>query len=558
MKNGNVGIADVTLGFETLGKVYYNEFAIRKAVNNVFRQIILAVSCFSISHAFASVLYVDVNSTNPTPPYVDLATAAVSIQSAVDVASNTDLILVNDGIYQDGSRVIQESISSGFPPKTISSTNRLVLGKELTVQSLNGPGSAFISGGGDCRCVYLMNGAVLSGFTLINGVAGYLTTTQNLRGGMVTITNILNGGAVAGTNGLGSGSALVSNCVLTASQAWGNGGGAYRVNLVDCALSGNKATSGGGAYDSTLVNCIVAGNSAQTNQSAPNPGVPTWDVPTGVGGGIYLCSALNCLIASNNAFEGGGVFDATGLKNCTIVNNHASHFGGVYLNGYSQSPYSYASNCLIYFNTAGTNANFGVTNLFADHCCTFPLPPGGDGNITNNPALVDPDGGNFHLQADSPCINAGKNSFVSTTTALDGDPRIAGGTVDIGAYEYQTPSSVLSYAWAQQYGLPTDGTGDYADSDSDGLNNWQEWIAGTIPTNSASVLILQLPTAAIGTGIKLMWQSVNTRTYYLQCSTNLPFFSSIRSNLVGQAGTTSFTDTTATNGGPYFYRVGVQ
>ena len=199
-----------------------------------------------------------------------------------------------------------------------------------------------------------------------------------------------------------------------------------------------------------------------------------------------------------------------------------------------------------------------------NYCCTTPQPANGVDNITNEPGFVNYTGTNFdfHRQSNSPCINSGNNKYVTGATDLGGNPRIVGGTVDIGAYEYQTPVSKISYAWLQQYGLPITANIDTADLDGTGFNVYQDWIAGLNPTNALSVLAM-LPPAPTNnpSGLIVSWQSVSNITYFLQSNTNLgmqPAFSTIQSNITGQAGTTSYMDTNAVGNGPFFYRVGVQ
>jgi len=109
--------------------------------------------------------------------------------------------------------------------------------------------------------------------------------------------------------------------------------------------------------------------------------------------------------------------------------------------------------------------------------------------------------------------------------------------------------------------LPIDGSVDAVDSDGDSMNTWQEWVAGTNPTNALSRLVMEPVAAGNGTGVTVKWQSVLARVYYLQRSTNLAQpspFGSIQSNIFGQAGFTTFFDRSATNPVPYFYRIGIQ
>ena len=184
---------------------------------------------------------------------------------------------------------------------------------------------------------------------------------------------------------------------------------------------------------------------------------------------------------------------------------------------------------------------------------------GGINTVTNDPRFVDLLNGDFHLRSDSPCINAGQNSYVTNSTDFDGHPRRAGGTVDIGAYELQNPQSVISYGWLQNHGLPTDGSADYADADGDGMNNWQEWVTNTDPTNSLSYLHMLAPDATNNAaGVTIHWQSGGIR-YFLRRSTNLAGpFDTFATNFYAGVGVATYRDATGTNGGPYFYRVGVQ
>ncbi len=117
-------------------------------------------------------------------------------------------------------------------------------------------------------------------------------------------------------------------------------------------------------------------------------------------------------------------------------------------------------------------------------------------------------------------------------------------------------------AWMAQYGLPTDGSADFIDSDGDTQDNYSEWKAGTNPTNALSFFDFDpAGTMPVANGVQLRWNSLTNRTYRVESGTNLmdnPAFTLLLSGIPGEEEVTDFIDTSATNKEQAFYRVYVE
>ena len=173
---------------------------------------LLAIATVSVP---AVTLYVDLNSTNPVPPYADWSTAATNIQDAIDASTNGDLILVTNRNYRTSGRIA--------PDGWLTS---VVVTNAVTLHSVNGLSSTLIDEDGSMRCMYLTNDVASTGFTLTNG---YMN--GNGDGICCTSTNT-----------------QVSNCLLINNYSGFFGGAAYLATLNNCKLANNYSSGyGGGA-----------------------------------------------------------------------------------------------------------------------------------------------------------------------------------------------------------------------------------------------------------------------------------------------------------------------
>jgi len=262
--------------------------------------------------------------------------------------------------------------------------------------------------------------AIMDGFTIKDGHAYDGSTMPNDRGG-----GMYND----------SGRPIVTNCTFSANAAY-RGGGMYNVdsnpNVTNCTFNWNAASNGGGMYNvrssTILKNCMFDGN---------------WAVNRGGGVYNYFSSSPtieNCIFTQNAGRLGGGINNRTNsspiIKSCTLSGNSADTNGGGICNEDSEAT---IINCILW---ADTPEEIYLDNSTVE--ITYSDVQGdwlGEGNIDIDPCFADSDANDFRLQWDSPCIDTGDPCYIPGPNEkdLDGNPRIIGDVIDMGAYEYNPP-----------------------------------------------------------------------------------------------------------------------
>lgn len=361
-------------------------------------------------------IFVDITKVAaPTQNGASWATAYGNLQTALTASSAGVAIWVAKGTY-----------------KTTATTTRTVY--------FNIPSDVKVYGGFVGTETMLSQRNFRTNVTVLSGEIGNVNTTTDNSYHVVNLdassaNTILDGFTVTGGYANFDPGKVISAPASPSTSTIETGGGIVIQNagiptIANCMIVNNAAVTGGGIYAGdasmpTIMACKIMANQAT------------------FGAGIYFQgssngSMMNTLLSGNRGI--GTVYNNSSnpmITNCTIAGN-GGYNGGIF----NTSSQPIVKNTIIWGNSTPFNDTQSIiTNSDIQGGYV------GVGNLNIDPKFVNlqPDGiapttlGDYHVQASSLTIDRGDNSTISLTDIdLDGNlRRFSGGTVDMGAYEFQ-------------------------------------------------------------------------------------------------------------------------
>jgi len=343
---------------------------------------------------------------------------------------------------------------------------------------------------GDGGGLYNCNGTIID-CDISNNVAGNELLPGN-GGGLSNCSGRVSDCRIIGNTGAGYGGglcdcrALITGCTISDNEATGwHGGAAARCDsITECTISNNRARGyGGGLFACKSVSgCTICANTAEAYpggglsqcESVANCIISSNQSGAGSGGLDQCKRVTNCMITGNRAAgNGGGLGECREAYNCTVVGNLAAGKGGAV---YYSSYFNTMSNCIVWDNSSSDAGQIyaarpgeaetvltywwfslaynaiqgGRDAVTAEPDCRVLW---GQGNVGDMPRFLRPgrwsgqmvwEPGEYHLLPDSPCIDLGDpNGDYSAQTDIDGESRVLGSRVDIGADECMTGQAFL-------------------------------------------------------------------------------------------------------------------
>ena len=414
--------------------------------------------------------------------------------ASLGIVTTGGVITINNNVFQNntidgkgGSVAITSSSNSG---QSLIFTNN-TLNNNIQVESSNA--GSFGSGGG-ALLVYRTKDVLIENNSFEGNTAGGAGGALWLRDSTnVAIQNNIFDGNKSELGGAmyvlaNRGSITLENNQITNNDAYWSGG----VNLIstdgniyvrDNIISNNTATEKDGAiFSSTSSGAayeqVYSGNVIESNSSHQGSGAIYIDASSD-----NKIQINNNLISSNSLNAPSELYDNYGggikvwyqfggeleLINNTIVNNHSDGTGGgVDIQNRRGGSEWDISNNVFYGNTndgtedGGTKLGSDISinsdlkdftlnlesNVFdpnllgfgvhsGSNVHTYEIPSSNIDSTVVTPLFVDAANGDYRLSSDSPLINQGVVTTNVASADLDGNTRVAGSAVDIGAYEYQ-------------------------------------------------------------------------------------------------------------------------